>query len=127
MTTSANVIEYTIYKNGKPVGRFSKHMLCKYPDYAELLKYQPLKEHTIQPWGYDEEEEEWSDKEQNLEKFLKRMATFNKWLRDYFKGTKTIEQILQEFQDIKDEMNRKMHEHFAKEREEAKNKNNGRT
>jgi hypothetical protein len=32
--------------------------MCKYPDYAELLKYQPLKSYCIQPWGYDEEEEE---------------------------------------------------------------------
>jgi len=43
MTTSANVIEYTIYKDGKEVGNFRKHMMCRLPDYSDLLKYQPLK------------------------------------------------------------------------------------
>jgi len=117
MTTSANVIEYTIYKDEKHVGRFRKHLLCKYPDYAELLKYQPLSEHTIQAWGYDEEEEEWSDELENLEDFLKTMINHNKWLKAYFNGEKTVEQIQQELKDINDEMHRKMKEHWAKERE----------
>jgi hypothetical protein len=122
MTTSANVIEYTIYKNGEHAGSFRTHQLCKYPDYAELLKYQPLKEHTIVAWGYDEEEEEWCDEEENLEEKLKRMAAYNKWLKAYFNGEKTAEQILQEFKEIYAEQTRKMHEHFAKEREKIKNK-----
>lgn len=125
MTTSANSIEYDIYKNGKCVGNFRKNILCKYPDYAELLKYQPLKEHTIQPWGYDEEEDEWSDEEENLEDFLRNMKS-NKWIKAYFDGTKTVEQIQQEFKDINDEMVRKMHEHFAEQKkkilEELNNK-----
>lgn len=121
MTTSANSIEYTIYKRGKTVGHFRINVLCKYPDFAELLKYQPLNEHTIQAWGYDEEEDEWSDEEENLEEKLKRMIPHNKWLRAYFKGEKTVEQIQQEFKDINDEMVRKMREHFAKEREKFKN------
>jgi hypothetical protein len=124
MTTSANVIEYTIYKGKEQVGRFSKHLLCKYPDYAELLKYQPLNEYTIQAWGYDEEEDEWEENPENLEKFLKGMILYNKWLRDYFNGTKTAEQIQQELVYINDEMVRKMNEGFAKRREEFKNKNN---
>ena len=64
--TSTNVVEYDIYKAGKRVGSFRKHLLCRYPDYAELLQYQPLKEHKIQAWGYDEEEEEWSDEMESL-------------------------------------------------------------
>jgi hypothetical protein len=116
MSTSANSIEYSIYKDDKEVGHFSVNVMCRYPDYAELLKYQPLSEHTIQAWGYDEEEDEWEDEPQNLEDFLRGMKT-NKWLKTYFAGEKTAEQILQEFRDIYDEQHRKMVEHFAQERE----------
>ena len=97
MTTSANVIEYTIYKGKKSVGHFRKHLLCRFPDYAELLKYQPLSEHTIMAWGYDEEEDEWSNEPENLEDFLKEMK-YNKWIKAYFEKTKTVEQILQEIE-----------------------------
>lgn len=86
MSTSANVIEYTIYKDDKEVGNFRKHMLCRLPDHADLLKYQPLNEHTIQPWGYDEEEDEWYDEEENLEDFLRKISKFNKKLKEYFDG-----------------------------------------
>ena len=120
MTTSANVIEYTIYKGKEQAGRFSKHLLCKYPDYAELLKYQPLNKHTIKAWGYDEEEDEWEDDPENLEKFLKGMILYNKWIRSYFNATKTVEQIQQELRDINDEMHRKIKEHFTEEREKFK-------
>jgi hypothetical protein len=121
MTTSANSIEYSIYKDDEQVGHFRVNIMCRFPDYAELLKYQPLSEHTIQAWGYDEEEDEWSDDPENLEDFLRGMKS-NKWLKAYFTGEKTVEQIMQEFKDINDEMVRKMHEHFAKEREKFKNK-----
>lgn len=121
MTTSANSIEYTIFKNEKAVGRFRVNVMCRFPDYAELLVYQPLVEHTIQPWGYDEEEYEWEDEPQNLEVFLTCMKT-NKWLKAYFSGEKTAEQILQEIKDIYDEQHRSMVEYFAKEREKFKNK-----
>jgi len=125
MTTSANSIEYTIYKNEECVGRFRVNIMCRFPDYAELLKYQPLNEHIIQAWGYDEEEDEWEDEPENLEEFLKKMKS-NKWLKTYFNGEKTAEQILQEIKDIYDEQHRKIVEHFAIEREkllkELKNK-----
>jgi len=120
MTTSANSIEHSIYKNGKNVGRFTKNVMCKLPDYAELLKYQPLKDHTIQVWGYDEEEEEWSDQEENLEKFLKAMKS-NKKIQEFFEGIKTVDQILQEMEDERQESLRKMHEYFAREREKYRN------
>jgi len=86
MTTSANVVEYTIEKNNESVGRFRKHMMCTLPDYADLLKYQPLNEHTITPWGYDEEEEEWEGKTKNLEKFLREMKPYNKKIKEYFEN-----------------------------------------
>ena len=84
MTTSANVIEYTIYKDGEEVGNFRKHMMCRLPDYSDLLKYQPLEEHTILPWGYDEEEDQWEDEEMNLNEFLFAMINYNKKIRDYY-------------------------------------------
>lgn len=126
MTTSANSIEHSIRKGKKNVGNFRKNIMCRLPDYAELLKYQPLSEHTIQAWGYDEEEEEWEDEPENLEEFLKPMVVSNKKIREYFNGTKTVEQIMQEFEEERKEDVRKMHEHFAEQKrklmEELKNK-----
>jgi hypothetical protein len=100
MSTSANVIEYNIYKGEEAVGRFSKHLLCKYPDYAELLKYQPLKDYQIQAWGYDEEDNRWEEEPENLKKFLQKMKPFNQWIRDFFDKTKTAKQILLEFKEL---------------------------
>jgi len=84
MTTSANVIEYRIERNGETVGNFRKHLLCRLPDFADLLKYQPLNEHVITPWGYDEEEEEWEDLPENLDEFLRGMVISNKLIREYY-------------------------------------------
>ena len=83
--TSANVIEYTIYKNGEEVGSFRKHLMTTYPLYSDLLKYQPLNEHEILAWGYDEDEEYWEDEPQNLETFLRRVR--EKDLIQYFKDS----------------------------------------
>lgn len=88
MATSANVVEYRIEKNGEVVGNFRKHMLCKLPDYSDLLVYQPLNEHTITPYGYDEEEEYWEDDTMNLENFLRGIARHNKVLYEYFMNLK---------------------------------------
>lgn len=120
MTTSANSIEHSIYKGEKNVGNFRKNVMCSKPDYAELLKYQPLKDHTIQVWGYDEEEETWEDKPENLEKFLKSMVRSNKKIKEFFEGTKTAEQIMQEMEEERKDEVRKMHEYFAREREKIK-------
>jgi hypothetical protein len=126
MTTSANSIEHSIYKGEKNVGNFRKNIMCRLPDYAELLKYQPLKDHTIQAWGYDEEEDQWEDEPENLEDFLKPMVASNKKIREFFNGTKTAEQIMQEMEEERKEEVRKMHEHFAEQKrkilEELKNK-----
>jgi hypothetical protein len=85
--TSANVIEYSIFKNGDEVGQFRKHILTKYPLYSDLLKYQPLAEHEILAWGYNEDDEYWEDDEsQNLEKFLKQIRHVDKTLVEYFKN-----------------------------------------
>ena len=56
MTTSANVIEYRIEKDGKIVGNHREHLLCR-SHYEDLLKFQPLKDYTITPYWYDEEED----------------------------------------------------------------------
>lgn len=85
--TSANVIEYSIFKNGDEVGQFRKHLLTKYPLYSELLTYQPLSDYEILAWGYDEDEEYWEDdKYENLEKFLRRIRLYEKELIEYFKN-----------------------------------------
>jgi hypothetical protein len=82
--TSANVIEYTIYKDGEEIDRFRKHLMTIYPLYSDLLKYQPLNEHQILAWGYGEDEDYWEDDEpENLETFLRRIR--EKDLIQYFK------------------------------------------
>lgn len=68
--TSANVIEYTIFnKAGKAIGEHRQHLMCK-SRWDELFKYHPIGDHTIQPHGYDEEEEEWEGEIYNLYDFL---------------------------------------------------------
>ena len=124
MSTSANVIDYTIYLNSeedtieplKPVGYFSKHLMCTYPDYAELLKYQPLKDYIIIAHGYDEDEEYWEDERENLEVFIGRMKT-NKYISPYLKGEKTAEQALQALKETMDELHRKLEENWKMQRE----------
>lgn len=72
MSTSANVIEYNIIdKNGEIVGYHRQNILCKTCNDG-LEKYDPPSEFKILPWGYDENEEEWYGKEQNLEDWLKK-------------------------------------------------------
>lgn len=86
MSTSANVIEYDIYnKDGKVVGHFRKHLLTRFPLYSDLLKYQPLKDHTILAYGYDEEDDYWEDDERaNLETFLREKRLYDKQINKYF-------------------------------------------
>ena len=88
MNTSANVSEYSIYKNNKCVGNFSQNNLCE-NRYHKLLKYQPLNEHTIMEFIYVEDNyndciEE--DEPINLEDFLKKNILFNKVIKEYFKS-----------------------------------------
>ena len=85
MTTSANVIEYIIEKNGGIVGYYRQNILCK-TKYHELLKFKPISEHTIQAWWYDEEEDRNEDEPINLETFLKGIR--EKELFEYFKKYK---------------------------------------
>jgi hypothetical protein len=80
--TSANVIEYTIFKGEESVGRHRQNIMCKRCNDG-LEKFQPSNEFTIQTWGYDEEEEMWEgDKRENLEDWLKKNTaeiTFRKF------------------------------------------------
>lgn len=83
--TSANVIEYRIEKDNKIVGNYRQNIMCK-SHYEKLLKYQPLKDHSITPYGYDEEEDYWEGEKSNLYDYLKGMIRFNKEIREYFKN-----------------------------------------
>jgi hypothetical protein len=69
--TSANVTNFRIRRKDTKVavGIHRQHAYCK-PRWQELLKYQPLTDFEIQPWGLDEEEEEWEDQWHNLRDFL---------------------------------------------------------
>ena len=57
--------------------------MCK-SNYEELLRFQPLSEYTIQPYGYDEEDDFWEDDEENLENYLRKMIPMNKAIKEYF-------------------------------------------
>jgi len=83
MSTSANVIEYQIKKDGKNVGHYRQNILCK-THFENLLKFEPLNEHTITPSGYDEEDEYWEDETVNLEVFLSSLIKWNKLIGEYF-------------------------------------------
>jgi hypothetical protein len=82
--TSANVIEYRIEKNGEEIGNFRKHLMCRLPDYSDLLKYKPTSDYTITPYGYDEEEDYWEEETENLKDFLQGLKS-NKIIDKYFK------------------------------------------
>ncbi len=82
--TSANVIEYTIYdKDHKEVGHHRQNLMCSTCNDG-LEKFQPAIDFTIEAWGYDEEEEIWSEEdeegnsvEHNLQDWLvKHPASF---------------------------------------------------
>ena len=77
MSTSANTIEYSIFKGDKEVGRHRQNVMCS-TCHDGLEKFQPYEDFTIQAWGYDEEEEIWeSDKRENLKDWLsKHPASF---------------------------------------------------
>ena len=68
--TSANTIYYTIRdKNAVEVGSHSQNVMCS-TCIDGLEKFIPAEDFTIQPWGYDEEEEDWEGKPQNLAEWL---------------------------------------------------------
>ena len=71
MSTSANVVEFRIVnkKTGEQVGHHRQHMMCK-TKWDTLLLFHPLEDHTIQSYGYDEEEEEWEGDVEPLYDFL---------------------------------------------------------
>jgi len=85
--TSANVIEFRILKLGKEIGHHRENILTK-NHYDNLLKFQPLSEHTITPYGYDEDEEYWEDKSENLNSFLKKKIRINSVIKEYFEKEK---------------------------------------
>lgn len=72
MSTSANVREYKIYRDGKIVGGYHINLMCKI-QYTPLLKYTPANEHTIIEYWYDEDEEYHEKEEIPLDKFLDKV------------------------------------------------------
>jgi len=71
--TSANVTIYVIRKGGKIVGEHYQHCYCE-TKWEELLKYQPLADHTIQWTWYDEDEVQHKKNPDPLVDFLKRIV-----------------------------------------------------
>lgn len=68
--TSANTTEYLIFdKSGTQVGRHHVNWLCKLK-WDKLLKFDPPEDYEILDTWYDEEEEYFEGKRQNLATFL---------------------------------------------------------
>lgn len=78
MTTSANVTEYRISKDGKVVGKHRQHCLCK-THWNKLCEFIPMDEHTIIAYGLDENEAPWEAPEQGLIPFLKSFPESCGW------------------------------------------------
>ena len=74
MATSANVVEYTILKDGIEVGKHRQHMLCK-SRWDELCAFMPIDNYTIIEYGLDENEVLWQSDEIPLGKFLLNIAS----------------------------------------------------
>lgn len=88
MATSANVIEYRILdKSRNQIGHHRQHLLCTNRS-EELLRFEPLEDHIIQPFGYDEEDEYWEGDEQNLRDFLIKSSVMNRAVKEYFANEK---------------------------------------
>jgi hypothetical protein len=70
--TSANVTEYSIIKKstGEVVGNHRQHHYCKTNWESLALKYNPIEDYSIQPYGYDEEDEYWEGEVHDLYDFL---------------------------------------------------------
>jgi len=92
MSTSANVIKYKIYRNGKIVGGYHINLMCKI-QYTPLLKYTPTNEHTIMEYWYDEDEELHKKEEIPLDKFLDKVLpkinlnpTSHSWRYQFYKN-----------------------------------------
>jgi hypothetical protein len=81
MTTSANVTEFTIRRDGIKVGEHREHALCKY-FYHELLKYQPATEFTIQSHWPDEDEVVHDGEEMSLDTYLQHYRDMGRRYRD---------------------------------------------
>jgi hypothetical protein len=69
--TSANVINYTIFKDGIEVGTHRQNIMCKRCN-DSLLKFSPPSDFTILAHGLDEDEMEWFGDEINLKDWLDR-------------------------------------------------------
>ncbi len=79
--TSANVSEFIIYdKDGNSVGRHRQNWLCK-TSFNLLLKFQPLEDHEILEFWYDEDEEYHEGEKINLKQFLSKCAITSPELR----------------------------------------------
>jgi hypothetical protein len=69
--TSANIVNFTIFRDGLIVGKHRQNLLCKSRKH-ELAKYQPAELYQIQAHGLDENEAPWTENVMNLQEFLSR-------------------------------------------------------
>lgn len=73
--TSANVTEFSIFRNGIKVGTHYQNHLCKDTS-PKLLRFIPLENHIIQAHWLDEEEEYHEGAPINLLEWLKEKRWF---------------------------------------------------
>ena len=70
--TSANVVHYRIKRNGEVVGEHSQNVMC-HTRWHRLIDYTPFSEHTITPYGEDENEAPWTGKTTTLLEFFSEL------------------------------------------------------
>ena len=61
---SNNTINYTIYKDGEPVGYHTQNVMCRRCNDG-LMKFQPAKDYTIVYEGYEDHYDDYFDDEES--------------------------------------------------------------
>ena len=72
MSTSANVVNYRIFRDGKEVGSHRQNLLCKLRDNELAERFLPTSDFEIESWGYDEDEALWIGERENLQDWFVR-------------------------------------------------------
>lgn len=106
--TSANVINYIIHRNGEVVGEHRQNLMCN-TQWHKLIDYTPFAEHTITPYGEDEDESPWTGETKNLIDFFSelekgRFTIFSiADMREMIKHIEKQKALLEEWTNVSEE------------------------
>ena len=77
---SNNTLNYTIYKDGKPVGHHTQNVMCRICN-DNLMKFQPAKDFTIVCEGYEDHYDGYYDEEEDYEEDEPVEFNLEEWLK----------------------------------------------